>query len=455
MKYVVVVPDGMGDHPLKELGGKTPLEAARTPNMDFFAKRGTAGLSRNIPKGFVPGTDVGCMSIFGYDPRRYFTGRGPLEAAELGIRLNKDELAFRCNLVTTEGEILKDFSAGHISTKEAGALLRFLDEKLRRAYRGRIRFYAGEGTGYRNLMIVKDGKREAEKAFCTPPHDIMGQPYKRFLPKGRSAGMLVRLMMRSRELFKDHPVNRRRAHEGKGEASMIWLWGQGFSPRLPSYAERFGLKGAVITAVDLVKGIAIHAGLDVIHVPGVTGFFDTNYAGKAEYAVRALRTRDFVMVHLESTDEAGHMGSAKFKVKAIQDVDRFVLGTLKRRLREEFEAYKIMVLPDHFTCVETRTHSSDPVPFLIYSNKEERKGPAKFSERTAAASGIVIQQGYRLMGMFISLSQGGRVRWMEAGPVGVHLTNMPVKLRHIGKGFGRRHPPDTVGSDSIRIRGKK
>ncbi len=400
MKYVVVIPDGMGDRPVDALDGRTPLEAASTPNMDHFAAHGIVGLSRNIPRGFVPGTDIGCMSVFGYDPSKYFTGRGPLEAAEHGLELSQKEIAFRCNLVTLEGKFLKDFSADHISLGEAKTLLEFLNDKLLKKYNHRLRFYPGKGTGYRNLMICKDEAHCMDKIVCAPPHDIMGQEYQKFLPKGKDAKLLLDLMADSRELFKDHPVNQKRLRDGKGESSMIWLWGQGHSPTFPSYFKRYGFHGAVITAVDLVKGIAIYAGLDVIRVPGVTGYFDTNYVGKAEYAVNALRSRDFVVIHVESTDEAAHIGDPKLKIKAIEDVDRLVLGTLRKGL-SEFEDYKIMILPDHYTCVSTRTHASDAVPFLIYDSKHDKKGPKKFCERTASSSGRLVERGHELMDFFI------------------------------------------------------
>ncbi len=400
MKYVLVIPDGMGDNPVEALGGKTPLEAADTPNMDFFARSGVVGLSRNIPRGFVPGTDIGCMSVFGYDPRRYFTGRGPLEAAELGIELKKNEIAFRCNLVTLKKNILLDFSADHITTAEAAQLLATLDAKLRKKFKEKVRFYPGKGTGYRNLMVCADEKKSLEKVCCTPPHDIMGKPFRQYLPTGAGANFLSEIMTESQKIFAAHPVNRKRSENGRGEASMVWLWGQGRSPKFPSYHQRFGFHGGVITAVDLVKGIAIHAGLDVIKVPGVTGYFDTNYAGKADYAINALRSRDFVAIHIESTDEAGHIGDAALKIKAIEDVDRWVLGPLRQALGE-FGEYKIMILPDHYTCVESRTHSSHPVPFLVYSSKKSVKGPKKFCEKTAAKTGLVAKEGHRLMEYFI------------------------------------------------------
>ena len=400
MKYILVILDGMGDKPVKKLKGRTPLEAAKTPHMDFFARRGEVGLSRTIPNGFVPGTDIGCMSVFGYDPAKYFTGRGPLEAAELGIELKKNEIAFRCNLITAEGEILKDFCADHIPTADARQLLESFNKKIKDKYGDVVRFYPGRGTGYRNLAVFNDTKGGLSRTPCTPPHDIMGKKYSDFLPRGPESEMLKSLMTDSKEFFKNHLINKKRVRNGQGEASMIWLWGQGYPPSLPSYYKRFGLRGGVITAVDLVKGIAIHAGLDVIRVPGVTGFFDTNYVGKAEYAINSLRSRDFVAIHIESPDEAGHMGDAALKIKAIEDVDRLVLGTLRRHLKE-FDSYKILLLADHYTCVETRTHSSDAVPFFIYSNKKEKKGPKNFSEKSAKISRRPVAKGHELMNHFI------------------------------------------------------
>jgi 2,3-bisphosphoglycerate-independent phosphoglycerate mutase len=405
LKYVLIIPDGMGDRPVKALGGKTPLEAARTPNMDHFASRGTVGLTNNIPKGFVPGTDIGSMSVFGYDPRRYYTGRGPLEAAVHGIELEPKDLAFRCNLVTLEGDRLKDFSADHISLPEAKTLIEAFAAAARRRLSGKMRFFAGKGTGYRHLAVLKNAPAPLSKVVCTPPHDIMGKPFAKYLPKGPSAALLNDLMGFSREFLRAHPVNKRRAANGQGPANSIWLWGQGFMPEFPTYFKRYGFRGGVITAVDLLKGIAMHAGLDVIRVPGVTGYFDTNYVGKAEYAVNSLRSRDFVAIHVESTDEAGHIGDAKLKIKAIEDVDRLVLGTLREKL-EEFGDYKLLLLPDHFTCVETRTHSSDPVPFLAYSSAKEKKGPKKFSERSARSTGVVVKEGHRLMDRFVEGSLG-------------------------------------------------
>ena len=410
VKYILIIPDGMGDRPVAKLGGKTPLEAARTPHMDHFAGRGLTGLTRNIPDGFTPGTDIGCMSVFGYDPRKYFTGRGPLEAAIHGLELGPRDLAFRCNLVTTEGKTMRDFSADHISIPEAQVLVEAVDRAAQKHTKGKVRFYAGKGTGYRHLMVFKNAPKTLGDTACTPPHDIMGKEYAKYLPDKKAGRLLNELMDISEDIFRDHPVNRRRNENGKGVASRIWLWGQGFPPKFPTYYRRFGFRGGVITAVDLLKGMAMHAGLDIIRVPGVTGYFDTNYVGKAEYAVNSLRSRDFVAIHIESTDEAGHIGDVKLKIKAIEDVDRLVLGTLRKALKE-FSAYKIMLLPDHYTCVETRTHSSDAVPFFIYSSEKDSmtgsatkpggSAPRKFSEKSAKISKVYFKEGHRLMDFFI------------------------------------------------------
>jgi 2,3-bisphosphoglycerate-independent phosphoglycerate mutase len=260
-----------------------------------------------------------------------------------------------------------------------------------------VRFYPGKGTGYRHLMVMKDAPKNLQDIFFYPPHDIMGKDFLKHYPKEPEAQFLMGLMDLSREIFLNHAVNIRRKKNGKGLASMIWLWGQGFSPKLPTFYEKYGIQGGLITAVDLLKGIAIFAGLDVIRVPGVTGYFDTNYIGKAEFAVNALRSRDFVVIHIESTDEGGHSGDPELKIRAIEDVDRMILGTLKNRLESEFESYRILLVPDHFTCVETRTHSSDPVPFFVFDSLEKQKGPKKFSEKSAKDSGLVIRKGHELI----------------------------------------------------------
>ena len=400
MKYVLVIPDGMGDRPVRSLGGETPLEAARTPNMDYFAFRGRVGTTRTIPPGHTPGTDIGSMSLFGYDPKRCFAGRGPLEAAVHGLKLAPDDLAFRCNLVTLERGLLKDFSAGHIPLADAAKLMEGLKRRATKKFGRDLDLYAGLSTGYRHLAIVRGAPRALAKVRFSPPHDIMGRSWRDHLPAHPSAKRLVEFMAFSREYLENHPINERRRRTSGYPANSVWLWGQGFLPRLSTYRERFGLKGGVITAVDLLKGIALHAGLRVIRVPGVTGYFDTNYAGKASYALRSLKKSDFVAIHVESTDEAGHMGDPAMKIKAIEDIDRHIMGALRKGL-PRLGAHQVLVVPDHFTCVETRTHSSDPVPFLVYSTEKKRKGPKKFSERSARASGLVVKEGHRLMNLFV------------------------------------------------------
>jgi 2,3-bisphosphoglycerate-independent phosphoglycerate mutase len=396
MKFVILIPDGAADHPISELGDKTPLEVAQTPFLDRLAQGGVVGLAANIPQGFTAGTDIGCMSIFGYNPAQYYSGRGPLEAAHLGVRLNADDIAFRCNLITATGHRIKDYSADHVSVSEATAIFETLNETFEDLP---VKFYAGLGTGYRNVMVFSHPSEGILKVKLVGPHDIMGESIEKHLP---SEPLLRRLMVDSRKVLEDHPVNRARALQGKGKANMIWLWGQGRNKKWPTHEERFGKKGAVITAVDLVKGIGIQAGLDIINVPGVTGYFDTNYAGKAQYALEALKTRDLVVIHVESTDEAGHMGRVDLKVKALEEIDRLVIQTLYKGLGALGD-YKMLVIPDHFTCVSTRTHNPDPVPFLMYSSRSEVKGPKKYCEKTAKKSTQVVKKGHELIEIFFSL----------------------------------------------------
>ena len=398
MKYVIVIPDGAGDRPQESLDFKTPLEAAHTPTLDFLSAKAQVGLSENIPPGFTPGTDIGCMSIFGYDPSKFYSGRGPLEAAQLGVSLKGKELAFRCNLVTEQEGILKDYSADHISLSEARQIFQTLNKEFSDLP---VKFYPGLGTGYRNLMVLMNPEKGTDLLKIAPPHDIMGERVEEHLPSESDEPLLRKLMMDSKAILEDHPVNKARERGGRGKANMIWLWGQGKASKWPSYQERFNKRCAVITAVDLVKGIGIYAGLDVINVPGVTGYFDTNYEGKAEYAVNSLKIRDAVIIHIEATDEAGHMGEVKLKVEAIENIDRRLLKPLVDAL-EVFGEYKIMVVPDHFTCLSTRTHSMDPVPYLIYSNRHPLKGPSKFCERTAAETFQPMRKGHELVELLFS-----------------------------------------------------
>lgn len=373
----------MSDRPLAELKGKTPLEAAKTPNMDFIAQNGLVGLVKNVPAGMDPGSDVAAMSIFGYDPKKYYTGRGPLEAASLGVKLSQNDIAFRCNLVTVKGRKMKDFTAGHIDTAGARRIMQVLNQKLGR--KG-IRFYPG--LSYRNLLVV-DSSLVSGAVKCIPPHDITGRAIGKYLPRGRGAEILLRLMNESEVLL----------HEMKTRATTIWPWGQGKTLRMPSFKKRYGKKGAVITAVHLLKGLGRTLGLEVIDVPGATGYLDTNYKGKAEHALRALKKNDVVFVHVEAPDEAGHEGNIKHKIRAIGDFDKYVVGTILQGLRSQASVLRILVLPDHPTPIKVMTHTSDPVPFAIYpSSGVARPSPARgYSEREIKRSKLRIGQGHKLL----------------------------------------------------------
>ena len=410
MKYVVIVGDGMADYPIENIKGKTPLMVAKTPNMDWMVKQGEIGLVRTVPDGFNPGSEIANLSIFGYDPLRYYTGRGPLEAASLGINLKANDLAFRCNLVTLQARgakvTMEDFSAGHITNDEAREIILDLDKELGTE---EIRFYPG--VSYRHLMVMKNGAAKysnLERLELIPPHDIIGQEIFPFLPKvnGRVRGgedQILNLMAVSQRLLKDHPINLAREAKGLLPANSIWLWGQGRSPQMSPLKERFGMDGYVISAVHLLKGIGILAGLEVLEVPGATGYFDTNYDGKAQYALKGLKKKDFVYVHVEAPDEAGHMGDFRLKVEAIEIFDEKIVGAILKGMNE-FKRYKVMVLPDHPTPLFLRTHTADPVPYAIYSN--EAKGQSNsietFDEVSARKSGIFIERGFELIERFLN-----------------------------------------------------
>lgn len=393
MKYLVLIPDGSADDPRKELGGLTPLQAARTPNFDRLARAGLVGSSRTIPDGFAPGSDVANLCVLGYDPNLFYTGRAPLEAASLGIELGDGDVAFRCNLVCVEEGIMKDFSAGHIDTESATELISFLQENLGS---GGATFYPG--LSYRHIMVSR-GK--ALQAQCTPPHDISGKPYEPHLPAGNGGSWLQGLMEVSARLLADHPVNRRRVAEGKAPANMIWLWGQGTAPRMPTIEERFGLKGSVISAVDLVKGLGKNAGLKVVEVPGATGWLDTDYEAKARYTLTELETRDFVYVHVEAPDEASHSGDSAAKVEAIERFDSLLLGTLLKGL-DKYPEFRILIMPDHATPLATKTHNSEPVPFLVFDPARQGDNDQGFDEASAAASDLRFENGWELMEWFLS-----------------------------------------------------
>jgi len=307
MKYIVLVADGMADYPIKDLGERTPLEVARKPNMDFIAQAGTLGRIKTIPDNMSPASDVANISILGYNPKEFYTGRGPLEAANLGIKLEDEDVAFRCNLITASGDTLVDYSSGHISSKEAALLIKSIDQGLGSE---EVKFYPG--VGYRHLMLVKNGAlRSLEDVECVPPHDITGGSISKHLPQGKSADFLIKLMQESRKILELHEVNAVRLDLKENPGNMIWLWGQGKKPSMPTFADKYGLSGSVISAVDLIKGLGKYLGLEVIKVAGATGYYDTNYKGKAKAALKALEEKDFVFLHVEAPDEAGHNGDLR------------------------------------------------------------------------------------------------------------------------------------------------
>jgi len=394
MKYAILVGDGMSDYPIAELQDRTPLEVAKIPNMNDIVKAGTIGLVKTVPPGMKPASDVANLAIMGYDPKTYFTGRGPLEAANIGVELADDEVAFRCNLVTATGDTLADYSAGHILDKESTPLIEFLGKKLGT---DKIKFY--HGKSYRHLVVIKTRSKDElcglMKVKCTPPHDITGKSISKHLPQGKGEEILLKLMQESRAILEKHEINKVRIDLGENPATMIWLWGQGANPNMPSFKGMFGLDGSVISAVDLVNGIGRLVGLDVVKVPGATGYYDTNYQGKGEYAVECLKKKDFVFVHVEAPDEAGHNGDMREKIKAIESFDKHVVGAVWKYLQSAGE-YRVMVLSDHATPVAIRTHVSDPAPFAMAGAGVIHNGFEVFSEKNAKESKVVFKSGASL-----------------------------------------------------------
>jgi 2,3-bisphosphoglycerate-independent phosphoglycerate mutase len=397
MKYLILLGDGMADYGIEALAGKTPLEYAHTPYMDKMASDGTMGLVDTIPRGLPAGSDVANLAVLGYNPRECYTGRGPLEAANMGVALSPEDIAFRCNLVTlSDGEdpIMEDFTAGHISSAEAKQIITDLENAF-----GSESFHFYPGVGYRHLLVWKGGESELN---VTPPHDITGKAINSYLPRGRRAEPINHLMRRSREFLADHPVNRNRRDLKLKPVTSIWLWGQGKSPRIQKITERFHIRGGMISAVDLLNGIGVNAGLEVLSVAGATGYTDTNYRGKAEKALSALEVLDLVFVHVEAPDEMGHEGDLEGKIKAIEDFDEKVVGTALQGMKGR-EPFRIAVLSDHPTPISLKTHVGDPSPFAILSSLEgENQGLGKgFGERAATKTGNVISPGHLLMEMFI------------------------------------------------------
>ena len=399
MKYVLLQADGMPDHKLPELRNRTPLEAANTPNLDKAAKIAMQfGMVKTIPDNLPPGSDVGNLTVLGYDPNVYYTGRSPLEAASMGVEIGPSDVTLRCNLVTlseNNGEtIMHDYSAGHISTEEATELINDLKSEVEE---DNLKLFPG--ISYRHLLVWTGGNTDIQ---TTPPHDISYKPISTYMPSGNGAEKLIELIIKSREILKSHPVNKKRASEGKNPANSIWLWGQGTAPKMPSFKELYGIDGSVISAVDLVKGIGHYAMLEVIDVPGATGYLDTNYQGKVDYALDSLNRVDLTMIHIEATDETGHVGKAELKIQAIEDFDSKVLGPVLEGVKK-FGDYRILIMSDHPTPIDIRTHINEPVPFAIISSSDEsiKNDLLIYTEESAGSTGSYISEGWKLMGMFL------------------------------------------------------
>ncbi len=397
MKYIMLVGDGMCDRPIKELDNKTPLEAARIPNMNMIASEGAVGVTSTVPDDLAPASDVANLSLLGYDPHKYYSGRGPLEAANMGVEIKEGDVAFRCNLVTVSDDKMQDYSAGHIKDKEAGILINFLDKKLGTKA---IKFYPG--VSYRHLTVFNTKElgmkpEDLTKVICTPPHDISGKRIIRYLPRGKMGGFLAELMVKSKDILLSHDINKVRVDLGENPANMIWLWGQGSKIQIPTFKEKFNLTGSIISAVDLIKGIGRVIGLEPINVPGATGYYDTNYKGKAEYAINSLKNKDFVFVHVEAPDEAGHNGDVKAKITAIENFDRFVVGTILDYFKKSKKAFRILVTSDHATPVSLKTHARDPIFFAIYGDGIQRDEVRAFNEAAAVKASIKIKEGHKVI----------------------------------------------------------
>lgn len=407
MKYLIVVPDGSADNPIDSLGGKTPLEAAELPCMDSLASRGEIGSARTVPEGISPGSDSANLSVMGYDPRRYLTGRSPLEAASIGLEMTDSDISFRANLITIDPDgaeeyedfIVRDHAAGDITTEEAAELVEALNDKL--AEDG---LYIHLGTGYRQCMIIDRSHPNGHTEYkCVPPHDILDKRAGEYLPKGKGADHLISMMKESYEILKDHPVNKARIARGLNPANSLWIWGQGTRPQLPDFNEKYGVDGAVISAVDLIKGIALFAGLEVLKVDGIDGTKHTNFSGKADAAIEAYKNgKNFIYMHIEGTDECSHQGDLAGKIKCAEDIDSKVVKPIYEYLRESGDDFKILVIPDHRTPLAIRTHSSDPVPFLIYDSRKETSPDRRkqFNERAAMESDNYYEDGFTLADYF-------------------------------------------------------
>ncbi len=394
MKYIIVLGDGMADEPMEQLNGKTVLESASTPYMDKISKKAEIGLAKTIPEGMKPGSDTANLAVLGYNPKQYYTGRSPLEALSIGVAMDDDDIAIRCNLVTLSDDDLPyeektviDHSSGEISTQDAEILLRAVREELEDEV---YQYYLG--TSYRHCTIWKGG----HVTELTPPHDILGKVIGKYLPEEEK---LREMMKRSYEILNRHPLNEERAKKGLNKANSIWFWGAGTKPVLDSFEEKYGKKGAMISAVDLLKGIAVGAQMRNIEVDGADGTLETNYEGKASAAVRAVTEEgsDFVYIHVEAPDEMGHQGSIERKIKAIENLDERVIGPVFEKMNELGEDFRLLVMPDHPTPIRTRTHSSNPVPYLLYDSTAEAEHTWNYNEKEAKESGNYLDEGYMLI----------------------------------------------------------
>jgi len=388
MKYLLLVFDGMSDFPLADLEGKTPMMTARTPFMDDLASKGMVGKVINHPPDMYPGSDVCNLSILGYDPAKYRCGRGPLEAASIGVPMDREDVAFRCNLISTDGERILDSSAGHIPTEDARVLMDLISQKL-----GSRTFQFYPGVSYRHIMIWRSGR---DGLLCREPYRHIGERVEDNLPEGDGEEKLRRLIWDSHEILDGHVINRKRRDEGKPPANMVWFWGQGRAPEFPSFFSKYGKTGAAVAEVDLIRGIGRLVGLRVVDVPGATGYIDTNYLGIGELAFQALEELDFVFVHVEAADEAGHEQDVEKKIFAIEQMDELVLGTILHRMKH-YDDFRLLLLPDHPTPISTGSHAPDPVPFLLFDSREDRGNTVPFDERALEDAKTFVDEGTRLL----------------------------------------------------------
>lgn len=396
MKYVIVIPDGCADEPQESLGGKTPLQAANIPAMDSVAQRGVAGCSNNTPTHLPAGSDVANLSLLGYDPNKYFTGRAPLEAAAQGIELSASDWAIRCNLVTVEDQIMKSFTAEQISSDEARILLADLQSEVE----DYLEFKPG--VSYRNLLLYRGQKSTPPftmETLCTPPHDLTDKTIINDYPRGPGCDVLESLMAKSIEVFRDHPVNQARIKAGKAPATNVWLWGCGKAPKLPPFVDCYGKTGAMITAVDLLRGIAKLLQWNVIEVPGATGYIDTDYAAKGQYAIDNLDKTDLICVHIEATDEASHEGDVAMKVEALEQIDAKIVAPISKAL--ESTPHRILISPDHPTFLRTKTHTHGDVPFAIAGDNVKPNAATSYDEASSASTGLAFPNGSDLMKFFL------------------------------------------------------